>query len=161
LPDEGLLGEFGEGLGIQFAFAAAAFRVRHAAVLDTVGLSPSRLVALIYLDRNGGQDQSSMSRALGINRASAMALVNRFEKEGLLRRGKRPGRKRPGLYLTDHGVSQLARALRLDDRFNQAMFGWLKGDERSSFIATTLEIKRRALVPLARLKTGEEISEET
>jgi DNA-binding MarR family transcriptional regulator len=69
--------------------------------LDGFEISPAKVTALGLIAANPGCEQSALARALSINRASAMKLVNVLEEHGLVER--RPGRdlRTNALHLTD------------------------------------------------------------
>src|SRR3546814_20133735 len=58
--------------------------------LDGFEISPAKVTALGLIAANPGCGQSALARALSINRASAMKLINVLEEHGLVER--RPGR---------------------------------------------------------------------
>ena len=75
--------------------------------LDGFEISPAKVTALGLIAANPGCGQSTLARALSINRASAMKLVNVLEEHGLVER--RPGRdlRTNALHLTDKAKADL------------------------------------------------------
>lgn len=75
--------------------------------LDGFGISPAKVTALGLIAANPGCGQSALARALSINRASAMKLVNVLEEHGLVER--RPGRdlRSNALHLTAKAQADL------------------------------------------------------
>src|SRR3546814_18851745 len=75
--------------------------------LDEFRISPAKVTALGLIAANPGCGQSALARALSINRASAMKLVNVLEEHGLVQR--RPGRdlRTNALHLTDKAKADM------------------------------------------------------
>lgn len=94
---------------IGYQLQMARLRVMEAAhaALAPFGISPARVTALALIRAQPGLDQSALGRALSINRASAMKLVNQLVERGLVER--RPGRnlRSHALHLTAEGEAQL------------------------------------------------------
>jgi DNA-binding MarR family transcriptional regulator len=72
-------------------------------LLEEIGLTPARATALSLVKGNPGTGQTTLAQALGINRASAMEVVNHLEALGALER--RPGndKRSNALHLTAKG----------------------------------------------------------
>lgn len=93
--------------------------------LEPHGLTPAKLTALMLIRANPGCDQTTLGRALSINRSSAMKLVNGLAARGLIER--RPGRnlRTNALHLLPHGETQLVGLLPLlhdsDRRMSERM----------------------------------------
>jgi DNA-binding MarR family transcriptional regulator len=89
------------GFNLQMASLRVATQTRDA--LARFEISPAKATALSLLRMNPGCDQSALGRALLVNRASAMKLVNSLSASGLVER--KPGRnlRSKALYLTDAG----------------------------------------------------------
>ncbi|WP_044333899.1 MarR family winged helix-turn-helix transcriptional regulator [Sphingomonas hengshuiensis] len=68
-----------------------------------LGVPPGRATALVYIQRNPGGDQAALGRALSINPASAMALVNNLVAQGAVERRAGRDRRSNALHLTDAG----------------------------------------------------------
>lgn len=77
------------------------------AALADFDLSPAKLTALILIRDNPGCDQTTLGRALNINRSSAMKLVNILADKGLVER--QPGRdlRTNALVLLPKGLHQV------------------------------------------------------
>ena len=56
--------------------------------LAELGLRPGQFAVLMLIDRNPGTSQSSVSAALGIQKANFVATIADLEKRGLVRRKK-------------------------------------------------------------------------
>lgn len=93
--------------GYQLQMARLALLEAAHSALEPFAISPARVTALSLIRANPGCDQSALARALSINRASAMKLVNQLVERGLVER--RPGRdlRSHALHLTATGEAQL------------------------------------------------------
>lgn len=109
------------GYQLQLAYLAAMEDLREE--LAPFGLTPAKLTALLLIRDNPGCDQTAMGKALGVNRSSAMKIVNTLVDRGLVER--RPGRdmRTNALHLTSTGGAQvedmLASARSADTRLTQ------------------------------------------
>ncbi|RSV36826.1 MarR family transcriptional regulator [Sphingomonas sp. ABOLD] len=94
-------------IGYQLQMARLRLMEAAHAALAPYGISPARVTALALIRAQPGLDQSALGRALSINRASAMKLVNLLVERGLVER--RPGRdlRSHALHLTAEGETQL------------------------------------------------------
>jgi DNA-binding MarR family transcriptional regulator len=82
--------------------------------LAELGLRPGQFAVLMLIDRNPGTSQSSVSAALGIQKANFVATIADLEKRGLVRRKKSNADGRTySLGLTPRGRMQLQRATEL------------------------------------------------
>lgn len=102
--------------------------------LEPFGVTPARLAALLLIRSNDGCDQSTLGRALRVNRSSAMKLVNLLIDRNLIERG--PGRdmRSHALHLTEHGERQIDRMVaavrEAEDRASSA----LDPDEKATLV---------------------------
>src|SRR4051812_37462270 len=92
-PDPASFGAVGRRSGMRLSSVHLAVMTLYSAALEVLGLTPSRVLALAYVIEHPGCDQSSLARALAVNRASAMALVDRMEALGYLQRFPGPDRR--------------------------------------------------------------------
>ncbi|HME37435.1 MAG TPA: MarR family transcriptional regulator [Steroidobacteraceae bacterium] len=82
--------------------------------LTELGLRPGQFAVLLMIDQNPGTSQSSVSAALGIQKANFVATIADLEKRGLVRRRKSQSDGRTySLGLTSRGRSTLQRAVEL------------------------------------------------
>jgi DNA-binding MarR family transcriptional regulator len=102
-PAEGLrLGRLEALLGYQLRRAQLATFQSFAQAMAPFGLSPGQLGVLLLVEANPGLNQTALGRALGIERSSVVAVLDRLEARDLLRRTK-PDRRSHALYLTEAG----------------------------------------------------------
>jgi DNA-binding MarR family transcriptional regulator len=105
------------------------------AALADYDLSPAKMTALMLIRDNPGSDQSTLGRALSINRSSAMKLVNILAEKGLVER--QPGRdlRTNALALLPEGARQLQAMLAVVRQSDARMTQWLNADERATLLA--------------------------
>jgi DNA-binding MarR family transcriptional regulator len=96
--------------------AANATAAELAGRLGPLGLRQSDVSALILIAENPGVTASAIGRALDIQRANMVPLLNRLEDGGLIERKPLDGKSR-GLDLTPHGAARLAAARAVVERF--------------------------------------------
>ena len=96
--------------------AANATAAELAGRLSALGLRQSDVSAMILIAENPGVTASAVGRALDIQRANMVPLLNRLEENGLIERAPLD-RKSLGLALTERGREQLAEARRTVDAF--------------------------------------------
>lgn len=117
--------ELRESLGyqLQLAYLTAMDDLREE--LAPFGLTPAKLTALLLIRDNAACDQTALGRALGVNRSSAMKIVNTLVDRGLVER--RPGRdaRSNALHLTPAGEAgikdMLISAASADERLTRRL----------------------------------------
>jgi DNA-binding MarR family transcriptional regulator len=76
---------------------------------SAVDIRPTQFSILVIIEANPGLKQSELSAALSVKRTNMVALLDRLEERGLIRREISPlDRRAHGLYLTEQGVAFLA-----------------------------------------------------
>jgi DNA-binding MarR family transcriptional regulator len=96
--------------------AANATAAELAGRLTDLGLRQSDVSVLILIAENPGVTASAIGRALDIQRANMVPLLNRLEDLGLIERAP-IDRKSRGLRLTVHGQERLAAARKVVEDF--------------------------------------------
>ena len=114
-PKVSELGKMGEQKCVLLSVASYAFMEHCAARLAPLNLTLSRSLALAYIDTHPGCDQTSLGKAMGMNRGSTMQLVDNLEKTGFVRRDAGPDRRSNALHLTADGRRALDKALKVDE----------------------------------------------
>jgi DNA-binding MarR family transcriptional regulator len=80
--------------------------------LAELQLTPGQFGVLVLIDANPGLNQTQLGRALGIDRSTVVAVIDRLEGRGLVRRAPSPDDRRSyALRLSAAGKRQLAAAL--------------------------------------------------
>ena len=133
-------------IGYQLQMARLRLMEAAHAALAPYGISPARVTALALIRAQPGLDQSALGRALSINRASAMKLVNLLVERGLAER--RPGRdlRSHALHLTHEGETQLPEMVARLRESEGPVLADLTEPER----AELLQLLHRIHAPLSR-----------
>ncbi|HWG72303.1 MAG TPA: MarR family transcriptional regulator [Steroidobacteraceae bacterium] len=107
--------------------------------LGELDLRPSQFAVLAMIDQNPGTSQSSVSAALGIQKANFVAVIADLEKRGLVRRSKSHIDARTySLGLTSRGQSLLRDAVQLQLRHEARLVAQI-GNEGRRQLLTLLE----------------------
>ncbi|MGH7906916.1 MAG: MarR family winged helix-turn-helix transcriptional regulator [Candidatus Binataceae bacterium] len=100
-----------ELLGYQVRRAELAIFQNFAQAMSRHKLSPGQIGALLLIERNPGLTQSELAMALGIDRSSAVPLLDRLERRGAVARGRgERDRRSHALALTPQGRALLKAA---------------------------------------------------
>lgn len=82
--------------------------------LKDCDITPGQFGVLVLIKANGGLNQTSLGRALGIDRSTVVAVIDKLEGRGLVNRAPAPSDRRSySLRLSDQGSALLARATAL------------------------------------------------
>ncbi len=96
-------GKLSEHLGYLLHRVDAVLMRRAAVAFDSLGLTPARATAAVYIGLHEGCDQAALGRALGINRASTMKVVNELVAIGVVARREGRNLRSNALHLTKRG----------------------------------------------------------
>lgn len=123
-------------LGYQLRKAQVAAYQNFAEVLESQDISPGQVGVLLLVRANPGVNQTRVGNALGIDRSTLVAVIDRLEGRRLIARTPSPrDRRSHALMLTPAGKSYLETMLpRLREHERQIAAG-LSGEERRSLIA--------------------------
>src|SRR3954452_2637309 len=100
-----------ERLGPLLGRAHEAHRVLSVAALAPLGLSPKAFGALTVLDAEGPLSQRRLGERQGIDRTTAVSVVDDLERQGAVERRRDPDDRRAySLHLTARGRRLLTRA---------------------------------------------------
>lgn len=97
--------------------------------LNGLGLRQSDVSVLILVGENPGVTASAIGRALDIQRANMVPLLNRLEELGLIER-EPIDRKSRGLVLTAHGQERLAEGRRVVEAFEAELIARVPPEHR-------------------------------
>lgn len=123
------LGAIGDILGFHIRLAHGAVYRHFSDTFSDLDLTQKQVSVLWLVDDHPGMAQADLGRTLQMDRATVMAIVNRLQAKGLLKRGaSNTDRRRQTLTLTDAGQEALREARRavesheawLKDRFSPA-----------------------------------------
>ena len=109
--------------------AANATAAELAGRLTELGLRQSDVSVLILDAENPGVTAGAIGRALDIQRANLVPLLNRLEDSGLIER-EPIDRKSRGLELTAHGQERLAAARRVVEEFEAELIARVPPEHR-------------------------------
>lgn len=129
--------------GVRYGLAGAAFLGRFSEALESLSLSPIRVLALAYVMQHAGCDQSSLGGVLGIGRASAMLLVDKLEALGYVERRAGADRRSNALFVTDAGEAAFREALRIEQFLSDQVFGWMSARQLDDLLSTIDKIHSR------------------
>ena len=148
IPQGTVLGDTGETLAFHLSRAWMYFYDSYADSLRSLQLTPSRMLGLAYLVHNPEADQAGLGRALGINRASTMTLVDKLQEAGYVAREPGSDRRTHALVLTSEGRAAYKRGMTLERRVEAKLLQGLSPSEVESFRACMAIValsERRAL----------------
>ncbi|WP_294336410.1 MarR family winged helix-turn-helix transcriptional regulator [uncultured Sphingomonas sp.] len=119
-------------IGYQLQVTNLHLMERSRVALAQFGITPARVTAMVLIRENEGCDQSALGRALSINRASAMKLVNALAEVGFVERRSGRDLRSNALHLTPTGRSRLTEMLAALDAVEDAYVGALSSTERAT-----------------------------
>ena len=126
-------GVLGQRLGLQLHYADVRTMASLAQRLEPLGVTPARATAVIYIALHPGCDQNSLGRALGINRASTVKVVDELERLGALERRAGRDRRSNALHLTAEG-RVLGQAIeQTTEAHDRSVFAPLSAAEQAEF----------------------------
>jgi DNA-binding MarR family transcriptional regulator len=106
------MGGLGKYLGVHVRLANIAIYRDFSVSLADLDITQMQLAVLVLIEANVGISQVDIAAALGTDRATMMAMVDRLEARDLLRRERSSAdRRRQHLYLTPAGAEMLTTAL--------------------------------------------------
>lgn len=134
-------GVLGNRLGLQLHYADVRVMAGLGARLTPLGVTPARATAIVYIGLHPGCDQTTLGRALGVNRASTVKAVDELEALGAIER--RPGRDRRtnALHLTAEGEALRGRIEQETAVHDQEAFAALTVEERLQLSALLAKLR--------------------
>jgi len=97
-------------LGYQLRRAQVAVFQNFTEVVGPAELTPGQFGVLVVVDANPGLSQTQLGNALGIDRSTVVAVIDRLEARGLVsRRVSSNDRRLHALHLTEEGRATLQR----------------------------------------------------
>ncbi len=103
--------------------------------LKDCGITPGQFGVLVLIKANAGLNQTSLGRALGIDRSTVVAVIDKLEGRGLVTRAPAPGDRRSySLRLSDQGAALLAQATGLVGEHETRIAGDLTAAEQDQLI---------------------------
>lgn len=123
-------GRLSEHLGYLMHRVDAVLMRKAAVAFDSLGLTPARATAAVFIGLHEGCDQVALGRALGINRASTMKVVNELVALGIVARKEGRNRRTNALHLTRRGQAMRERIEEVSAQSDALHFGVLSRPEQ-------------------------------
>ncbi|MEO6377377.1 MAG: MarR family transcriptional regulator [Caulobacteraceae bacterium] len=121
-------------LGFQMRQAQAALYREFAAKLRHLDLTQRQYAALVLVDANPGISQIAISNALGMDRATVMAIIRRLEQRGCIDRTRASDdRRRQELVLTEAGQTLTVNARKAVAEHESRFGARFSGEELTAF----------------------------
>lgn len=125
MPQGNALGDTGETLAFHLSRAWMRFHDAYSESLHPLHLTPSRMLGLAFLVHNSDADQATLGRTLGINRASAMLLVDKLQGAGYVAREPGADRRTHALVVTQEGRKAYRKGMLLERQIeHRLMQNW-------------------------------------
>lgn len=144
LPEGDSINDISDRIGLRLSFVATAYLDLYRARMTENQLTPSRVLALAVVKNLPGLEQKDLAESLRINQASAMAMVNKLEALGYVRRARGKDKRSKALYLTDAGVLAYGQACDAEQLLSKELFGDLTRAEFASLDKVLNKIRMRA-----------------
>jgi DNA-binding MarR family transcriptional regulator len=128
-------GALGNLLGYHLRRAHVATFQNFAKVLDDWNISPGQVGVLALVRANSGINQTRIGNALGIDRSTLVAVIDRLEERKLIARTPSPtDRRSHALVLTEAGERYLAELLPQVHEHERQIASKLSAEERATLI---------------------------
>jgi DNA-binding MarR family transcriptional regulator len=128
-------------LGYQLRRAQIAVFQNFARAMADFDITPGRFGVLEVIAANGGLSQSELGAILGIDRSTVVAVIDRLEADGLVRRMKAPNDRRShALQLSEKGAVTLAILEKRVAAHERDIGGALSAAERKTLLALLARI---------------------
>jgi DNA-binding MarR family transcriptional regulator len=135
------VGFMADMVGYHLRRALGAFNADYARAFSGTGMRQGLFGILSVIAANPGINQGAVARALGIQRANMVALINELGGLGYVERGASAEDRRAfTLRLTDKGKATLEEACARARKHDARMLGGLSPDEREALIAMLMRI---------------------
>jgi len=123
-------------VGYQLRRANELTTKRFQSVLADMAITPGQIGALTLIAHNGGLTQSALSRGVGVDRSTMVAVIDRLEQMGLVTRGRSEHDQRAyALRLTEAGHTLTATLMSRLQSLEAEFLTKLKDDERETLVS--------------------------
>ncbi len=130
-------------LGYQLRRAQIAVFQNFAAAMADFDITPGRFGVLEVVAANSGLSQSELGAILGLDRSTVVAVIDRLEKDGLVRRLKSPNDRRShALRLSEKGAVTLAILEQRVAAHERDIASALSGAERKTLLTLLARVAR-------------------
>lgn len=133
-------GKLSDHLGYLLHRVDAVLMRKAAVAFDSLGLTPARATAAVYIGLHEGCDQAALGRALGINRASTMKVVNELVAIGVVARREGRNLRTNALHLTKRGQSLRHEIEAMSEQTDSSHFGALTRPEQAELRRLLLKL---------------------
>lgn len=132
-------------LGYLLRRAQGAMHRDFMAAVAAFGLTQKQAAVLWLIQANGGVSQVDVSAALGMDRATMMAVTDRMEDRGfVIRKRSSTDRRRQELYLTPSGQSTLRKCKASIAAHEEKFRAMFKPSELSAFLEALKKFQSRS-----------------
>ncbi len=137
------LGELPGLLGYQLRRAQLATFQHFAATVGKAGVTPGWFGLMVIVANNEGLSQTRLARALGIDGSTMVAMIDRLEENGWIRRQRSAvDRRSHALYLTGAGSQLLARLTPMVAAHEADLAHDLSADEKNALLGLLAKIAK-------------------
>jgi DNA-binding MarR family transcriptional regulator len=129
-------GVLADSLGYALRRAQVAAFQRFMEAMAEFGVTPGQFGVLALIDANPGLTQTELGHAIGVDRSTVVAVLDRLEERGLVARVPSPRDRRSHvLELGKQGKGAFAEILRRHDAFERRLARRLTREERRTLVA--------------------------
>ena len=131
-------------LGYNLRRAQVAVFQNFTEVVGASELTPGQFGVLVVIDANPGLSQTQLGNALGIDRSTVVAVIDRLESRGLVARQAAPNDRRShALHLTDDGKATLRRLTERVRAHEREIAKHLSAEEQARLVQLLSRVARR------------------
>ena len=130
-------------LGYNLRRAQVAVFQNFTEVVGAAELTPGQFGVLVVIDANPGLSQTQLGNALGIDRSTVVAVIDRLEDRGLVARQRAPhDRRSHALRLSDSGKTTLRRLTERVRAHERQITRHLSADDQARLIELLRRVAR-------------------
>jgi DNA-binding MarR family transcriptional regulator len=145
--DSGILPEL---LGYNLRRAQIGMFKAFSVAFRSVDIRPTQFSIMVIIEANPGLKQSELSAALLVKRTNMVALLDRLEERGLIRREVSPlDRRAHGLYLTEQGSQFMLHLHEIHRRLEQHLSDLLGADRKADLLHLLRQMNRALSLDLS------------
>jgi DNA-binding MarR family transcriptional regulator len=129
-------GVLADSLGYALRRAQVAAFQQFMEAMGEFGVTPGQFGVLALVDANPGLTQTELGHAIGVDRSTVVAVLDRLEERRLVARVPSPSDRRSHvLVLGEQGKGAFAEILRRHDAFERRLARRLTREERRTLVA--------------------------
>ena len=139
------LGILPELLGYQLRRTQIAVFQNFSRAMESLDVTPGRFGVLVVIAANSGLSQSELGALLGIDRSTIVGVIDRLERDGLVRRLPAPNDRRShALKLSEKGAVTLALLERRVAAHERDIASDLSAEERTTLMTLLARVAKEA-----------------